>query len=123
MSDELHFEWPEVRLGDHARVKARLGWKGLKAEEYVLDGPISLAAPNLRGNRIDFDRVDHLPQWRYDESRDTSGSRRRAAGQRWLDSRNVWYRKRPSRTNDSQRFDRGNSTECVAGEWLFVLFD
>lgn len=68
MSDELHVPWPEVRLGDHARVKARLGWKGLKAEEYVLDGPIFLAAPNLRGGRIDFDRVDHLPQWRYDES-------------------------------------------------------
>jgi type I restriction enzyme, S subunit len=61
-------EWPEVRLGDHATVKARLGWKGLKAEEYVLDGPIFLAAPNLRRGRIDFDNVDHLTQWRYDES-------------------------------------------------------
>lgn len=60
--------WPEVRLGDHATVKARLGWKGLKAEEYILDGPIFLAAPNLRGGRIDFDNVDHLPQWRYEES-------------------------------------------------------
>jgi type I restriction enzyme, S subunit len=66
MSDKAR--WPEVRLGDHARVKARLGWKGLKAEEYVLDGPIFLAAPNLRGGRIDFDHVDHLTQWRYDES-------------------------------------------------------
>src|ERR1035441_6183967 len=68
MSDGLHSRWPEVRLGDYARVKARLGWKGLKAEEYVLDGPIFLAAPNLRRGRIDFERVDHLTQWRYDES-------------------------------------------------------
>lgn len=68
MNEAVPIEWTEVRLGDHARVKARLGWKGLKADEYVLDGPIFLAAPNLRGGRIDFDRVDHLPQWRYDES-------------------------------------------------------
>lgn len=68
MSDNHTAEWPDVRLGDHATVKARLGWKGLKAEEYILDGPIFLAAPNLRGGRIDFDNVDHLPQWRYDES-------------------------------------------------------
>jgi type I restriction enzyme S subunit len=68
MSSRLDPRWPEVRLGDHARIKARLGWKGLKANEYVLDGPIFLAAPNLRGGRIDFEHVDHLPQWRYEES-------------------------------------------------------
>jgi type I restriction enzyme S subunit len=49
-------------------VKARLGWKGLKAEEYVPEGPIFLATPNLRGGRIDFNQVDHLSQWRYEES-------------------------------------------------------
>ena len=38
--------WASVRLGDHTTVKARLGWKGLKAEEYVEDGYIFLATPN-----------------------------------------------------------------------------
>lgn len=68
MSGNAPADWLKARLGDHATVKARLGWKGLKAEEYVHDGPIFLAAPNLRGGRIDFDNVDHIPQWRYDES-------------------------------------------------------
>jgi type I restriction enzyme S subunit len=27
-----------------------------------------LAAPNLRGGRIDFDHVDHIPEWRFVES-------------------------------------------------------
>lgn len=68
MSEGSVRDWPEVRLGSHATVKARLGWKGLKAEEYLLEGPIFLAAPNLRGGKVDFNRVDHIPQWRYDES-------------------------------------------------------
>jgi type I restriction enzyme S subunit len=49
-------------------VKARLGWKGLKAEEYVEAGPYFLATPNLRRGGIDFDNVNHITQWRYDES-------------------------------------------------------
>jgi type I restriction enzyme S subunit len=68
MSESSEVKWPRGRLGDHATVKARLGWKGLKADEYVDDGPIFLAAPNLRRGRIDFDNVDHITQWRFDES-------------------------------------------------------
>ena len=68
MSEWHKGKWPRVRLGDHTTVKARLGWKGLKAGEYVHEGPIFLAAPNLRRGCIDFDNVDHIPQWRYDES-------------------------------------------------------
>jgi len=60
--------WASVRLGDHTRVKARLGWKGLKAEEYVEDGYIFLATPNLKANRIDFENVNYISRWRYDES-------------------------------------------------------
>ena len=60
--------WKSVRLGDHTTVKARLGWKGLKAQEYLEDGIVFLATPNLKGHQIDFDNVDYISQWRYDES-------------------------------------------------------
>lgn len=60
--------WHSVRLGDHTTVKARLGWKGLKAEEYVDDGYIFLSTPNLKGNQIDFHNVDFISKWRYEES-------------------------------------------------------
>jgi type I restriction enzyme S subunit len=60
--------WTSVRLSDHTTVKARLGWKGLKAEEYVQDGYIFLATPNLKANRIDFENVNYISKWRYDES-------------------------------------------------------
>jgi len=61
-------DWASVRLGDHTTVKARLGWKGLKAEEYVEDGYIFLATPNLKASRIDFENVNYISRWRYDES-------------------------------------------------------
>jgi type I restriction enzyme S subunit len=61
-------EWELVRLADHTTVKARLGWKGLKAEEYVEDGYIFLATPNLKANQIDFENVNYISKWRYDES-------------------------------------------------------
>jgi len=61
-------QWEAVRLGDHTTVKARLGWKGLKSEEYVDDGYIFLATPNLKANQIDFENVNYISKWRYDES-------------------------------------------------------
>lgn len=57
-----------MRLGDLATVKARLGWKGLKADEYVSAGCYFLATPNIKGSRIDFDSASFIPRWRYDES-------------------------------------------------------
>jgi type I restriction enzyme S subunit len=60
--------WELVRLADHTTVKARLGWKGLKAEEYIEEGFIFLATPNLKANQIDFENVNYITQWRYDES-------------------------------------------------------
>jgi type I restriction enzyme S subunit len=60
--------WELVRLADHTTVKARLGWKGLKAEEYIEDGFIFLATPNLKANQIDFENVNYITKWRYDES-------------------------------------------------------
>lgn len=56
------------RLGYQARVKARLGWKGLKTEEYVDDGYIFLSTPNLKGIAIDFENVNYITEERYRES-------------------------------------------------------
>lgn len=57
-----------VRLGAVATVKARLGWKGLKAEEYEATGYHFLSTPTLKGHRIDFDKAQFIPAWRYEES-------------------------------------------------------
>ena len=66
--EALPADWRVKRLGSFATVKARLGWKGLKAEEYVEQGYIFLATPNLKGDEIDFENVNFITQARYDES-------------------------------------------------------
>lgn len=59
---------PSVRLGTVATVKARLGWKGLKAEEYVSEGCFFLATPDIKTFEINFEGANLIPRWRYDES-------------------------------------------------------
>lgn len=65
---EVPEHWGISRLGFESWVRARLGWKGLKAEEYVDDGFIFLATPNIKGASIDFGNVNFINQYRYDES-------------------------------------------------------
>lgn len=60
--------WEASYLGFECSVKARLGWKGLKAEEYVDDGYVFLATPNIKDNEIDFSNVNRITKERYDES-------------------------------------------------------
>ncbi|MCY7616680.1 restriction endonuclease subunit S [Bacillus pumilus] len=60
--------WLFTRLDFVSRVKARLGWKGLKAEEYVEDGYAFLATPNLKERNIDFKNVNYITEERYLES-------------------------------------------------------
>lgn len=66
--DALPPTWGANRLGSIATVKARLGWKGLKAEEYVDEGYIFLSTPNLKGEEIDFENVNYITKERYEES-------------------------------------------------------
>lgn len=65
---EVPEHWLFTRLDFVSRVKARLGWKGLKAEEYVEDGYAFLATPNLKERNIDFNNVNYITEERYLES-------------------------------------------------------
>jgi type I restriction enzyme, S subunit len=65
---EVPSHWGTSYLGFECSVKARLGWRGLKAEEYVDEGYIFLATPNIKGKEIDFINVDRITKERYEES-------------------------------------------------------
>ena len=60
--------WRISRLCFESWVRARLGWKGLKAEEYVDDGFAFLATPNIKHREIDFENVNFITEGRFDES-------------------------------------------------------
>lgn len=60
--------WGISRFCFETYVRARLGWKGLKADEYVNDGYILLATPNIKKANIDYDNVNYITNERYEES-------------------------------------------------------
>lgn len=49
-------------------IRARLGWRGLKAEEYTEAGYPFLSAFNIINNRLDWTDINFINQERYDES-------------------------------------------------------
>ncbi|CAI3596627.1 MAG: restriction endonuclease subunit S [Clostridium neonatale] len=65
---EIPEHWTISRFCFETWVRARLGWKGLKADEYVDDGYIFLATPNIKNKDIDFENVNYINKFRYDES-------------------------------------------------------
>ena len=60
--------WPTIRLGDHAYVKGRIGWRGLKSSEYTQEGPCLIAGYHIESGRVNWGACDHIPMCRYTES-------------------------------------------------------
>ena len=60
--------WNVTRIGYESWIRARLGWKGLKAEEYVLEGHPFLSAFNIIQNKISWDELNYITNERYNES-------------------------------------------------------
>ena len=65
---EIPADWEIVKLKYCTYIRARLGWKGLKAEEYKETGYPLLSAFNIINSKLSFDDVNYINQERYDES-------------------------------------------------------
>jgi type I restriction enzyme S subunit len=60
--------WELSRIKQKGTVRGRVGWKALKAEEYVNEGYIFLSTPNIKEKDIDFENVNYITYERYIES-------------------------------------------------------
>lgn len=60
--------WVAERLAGRAWIRARLGWRGLTADEYVDDGVPMLSTPDIKGGRLSFEGVNRISRDRYEES-------------------------------------------------------
>jgi type I restriction enzyme S subunit len=61
--------WARRPLGRECWVRARLGWKGLKADEYVdIGGYPMLATPDIKGRQIEFTNAARISEARFAES-------------------------------------------------------
>lgn len=61
-------KWSVVRFMKTNYVRARLGWKGLKAEEYVDTGYPFLSAYHIVNNHLNWENLNYITAERYDES-------------------------------------------------------
>ena len=61
-------DWRRERLGDHAQISARIGWRGLSADEYVDSGPFLIAGKHIVSGSVDWAGCNHLTEDRYRES-------------------------------------------------------
>jgi type I restriction enzyme S subunit len=68
-NENLPFGWSETKIDNFIYIAGRIGWKGLKAEEYTESGPLFLSVYNLNyGDYVNFDKVYHISTERYEES-------------------------------------------------------
>ena len=60
--------WGTIRLGYCSWIRARLGWKGLTADEYVDEGYPFLSAFNIINNLLVWSPLNFINKYRFDES-------------------------------------------------------
>jgi len=61
--------WLDIKLKNLVYIAGRIGWKGLKAEEYTENGPLFLSVYQLNdGGIVNFENSYHISKERYVES-------------------------------------------------------
>jgi type I restriction enzyme S subunit len=69
VSEDLPEGWSSTLLPEVVYFAGRIGWRGLKAEEYTQAGAILLSVYNLNnGPNVDFSEVNYVSTERYEES-------------------------------------------------------
>ena len=69
MSEGFTSTLQEMVLGEHAHIRARIGWRGLSSKEYIDNGGALLGAGNhISNGRFDWSRCDRITLERYEES-------------------------------------------------------
>lgn len=62
-------DWKFEILGNVAKIKGRIGWKGYKTSDLRDNGPIVFSGTEIKSKSfIDFSKVKHLTQEKFDES-------------------------------------------------------
>jgi len=62
---ELPKEWEINKIKYTSYVKGRIGWQGLKADEFIDEGPYLITGTNFRDGNIDWESCYHISEERY----------------------------------------------------------
>ncbi len=66
--DKIPTNWSILRFFQASWIRARLGWKGLKAEEYTESGYPFLSAFNIVQDMLSWNELNYISKDRYNES-------------------------------------------------------
>ncbi|WP_257287994.1 restriction endonuclease subunit S [Endozoicomonas sp. SESOKO2] len=59
--------WSLTRVKFEAYVKARVGWHGLKSDDFTDEGPYLVTGSDFRGSRIEWENCYHCDEARYEQ--------------------------------------------------------
>ena len=60
--------WKKITLGDLLYIKGRIGWKGLRKDEYLKEGYPILNGDNIKNDTLNFNNLGRISKDRFDES-------------------------------------------------------
>lgn len=64
--EEVPEHWEIKAIGAISSLKGRLGWQGLKADEYTDEGPYVVSSAHFADHRVQWDQCPKVSQDRYD---------------------------------------------------------
>lgn len=65
---EIPEDWKYARIKYNYYLKGRIGWQGLKANEFIDEGPYLVTGTDFKQGRVNWDTCYHISQERYDEA-------------------------------------------------------
>jgi type I restriction enzyme S subunit len=60
-------DWEKMAMKYFFYMKGRIGWQGLKADEFIDEGPYLITGTDFENGRVVWDRCYHISQERYDQ--------------------------------------------------------
>src|SRR5262245_60455006 len=60
--------WPTTTIARSAYLRGRIGWQGLRASEFIEEGPFLVTGTDFVGGRINWDSCYHVSEKRYAEA-------------------------------------------------------
>ncbi|MTI66595.1 MAG: restriction endonuclease subunit S [Firmicutes bacterium] len=61
-------DWKTTKIKNNTYVKGRIGWQGLRSDEFIDEGPYLVTGTDFENNNINWDRCYHVSEKRYKEA-------------------------------------------------------
>jgi type I restriction enzyme S subunit len=67
-AEQEGLNWPTTTIAKSAYLRGRIGWQGLKASEFLEEGPFLVTGTDFTDGRINWDHCYHVSESRYAEA-------------------------------------------------------